>query len=184
MGFLWTVAVVWGLVVSCLIPYAFKEGFLIGLMFLAVGWGPTALLVWFVVHRAGTREKAHAEMLSAAGVQAGSGLDHAEEGTGIAINKAAQTLTLLTGGFHKTYAFTEVREWETRKERAGQVVAVGVAGIAAAGANARATRDAAANTGLFVTVKDVDNPKWRIAMRDEHAQARWMEILRQSINES
>jgi hypothetical protein len=44
-------------------------------------------------------------------------------------------------------------------------------------------RDAAANTGFFVTVRDVDNPKWRIEMRDEATQARWMEILRQEINE-
>jgi Domain of unknown function (DUF4755) len=183
MGLLWTVFVIWGLVVSCVVPFAFKEGFVAGMTFLAVAWGPTALLVWYVVNRAGNREKAHAQMLAAAGVSGGSGSDHAEDGTGIAINRAAKTLTLLVAGFHKTYPFDAIREWETRKERAGQVVAVGVAGIAAAGANARAARDASANTGLFVTVKDVDNPKWRIAMKDEAIQARWMEILRQELNE-
>ena len=36
---------------------------------------------------------------------------------------------------------------------------------------------------FFVTVRDIDNPKWRIAMSDSNTQARWMEILRQSINE-
>jgi len=62
------------------------------------------------------------------------------------------------------------------------VVGVGLAaGTAALGANVRAERAAAANTGLFVTVKDVENPKWRIEMRDDGIQARWMEILTQDL---
>lgn len=184
MGLLWTVCVVWGLVVSCLIPFAFKEGFVAGMTFLAVGWGPTGLLVWYVFNRASNRENAHAQMLAAAGVPAGSGVDHAEDGTGIAINKAARTLTLLINGFNKTYPYADVREWESRKERAGQVVGVGLqGGLAAMGANARAERDASANTGFFITVRDVENPQWRIAMKDQAIQARWMEILRQELNE-
>ena len=51
-------------------------------------------------------------------------------------------------------------------------------------ANARAAKQASANTGLFVLVKDVENPRWRIAMKDEGTQARWMEILRQEVNEA
>lgn len=81
--------------------------------------------------------------------------------------------------------FADVREWETRKERAGQFVGVGVRGsLAAVGASAQAEREAKANSGLFVTVKDIESPKWRIAMKDEVIQARWMEILRQEVNES
>ncbi len=55
---------------------------------------------------------------------------------------------------------------------------------AALGANLAAERDAKARTGLFVEVRDVDRPRWRVAMRNEAMQARWREILDQQINES
>jgi hypothetical protein len=42
---------------------------------------------------------------------------------------------------------------------------------------------AAANTGFFVAVRDVDNPIWRVEMTDAGREARWMEILRQEINQ-
>lgn len=175
----------WGLFVSFGLSIAFKEGFFFGIIILAVAWGPLSLLIWFFLHRTGKREKAHEEMLASAGVQPSSGADHSEDGTGIAINRGAKTLTLMVNGFYKTYPFSDLREWETKKERAGEVVGVGLnAGVAAMGANARAAKHASANTGLFVFVKDVDNPRWRIAMKDEGIQARWMEILRQEVNEA
>lgn len=65
---------------------------------------------------------------------------------------------LLADGFWKIYLFSDVREWETRN------------GLGK-------------NSGLYVSVKDVDHPKWRIEMKDDGIQARWMEILRQEINE-
>lgn len=184
MGFLWTVTGLWALLLSFGISAAFHEGGLFGLAVMLVGWGPLGLLIWFVFNRATKREAAHAAMLNEAGVQPSSGCDHTEKGAGIAINKQAKTLTMLINGFWKTYPYADVRGWETRKERAGEVVGVGLAaGTAALGANVRAERAAAANTGLFVTVKDVENPKWRIEMRDDGIQARWMEILTQEINE-
>jgi hypothetical protein len=48
---------------------------------------------------------------------------------------------------------------------------------------AAAKIDAAARSGFFVEVRDIDHPRWRIAMKDEAQQARWMEILRQEIKE-
>ena len=182
----WTVCVIWGLVVSGPMLFAFKDGFMVGMMFFIVGWGPTALLVWYVVNRAGNRQKFHAHMLAVSGVAGGTGMDHAEDGTGIAINRPAKTLTLLVNGFQKSYSFAEVREWETSNERPGQIVGSGIgvgASAAVLGASIRAEREAKKNSGLFVTVKDIENPKWRIAMKDVIIQARWMEILRQEINE-
>lgn len=177
MGFLWTGAILWGLF-FCLGSLAFNggESFLVFL----VGCAPTGLLVWFLIHRAGKREAAHTEMLQEAGVAQGSGLDHAEADTGIAINKQAKTLTLLISGFFKTYPYTDIREWESIKETPGVVVG---GNLAAVGAEVAMNRRAAANTGFFVTVRDVDNPKWRIAMNDVATQARWMELMRQEVNE-
>lgn len=45
--------------------------------------------------------------------------------------------------------------------------------------NKQAKIDAQQKTGLFITVKDVDHPEWRIAMYDKNDQARWHEILTQ-----
>lgn len=46
---------------------------------------------------------------------------------------------------------------------------------------AKAKADAA--SGFFVTVKDIDDPRWHLQMIKERDQARWMEIFRQEINE-
>lgn len=180
MGLMWTGAIVGGLVAGLFVMEMTRIGFLAVL----VGLAPTGLLIWHLINRSGGRESAHQAMLQEAGIAQGSGFDHAEDGTGIALNKQAKTLTLQIDGFRKTYPLSDVREWETIKESAGSAIGVGAAGgLAAMGANARMKRDAATNTGFFVSVRDVDNPKWRIAMKDEEMQARWMELMRQEINE-
>jgi hypothetical protein len=178
MGFLlWTGAILWGLLLT-LASFGAKGGE--SLLMFFIGWAPAGLLVWFLIYRAGKREAAHTAMLQEAGVAQGSGFDHAEADTGIAINKQAKTLSLVIGGFYKTYPYTDIREWQAIKETPGVVVG---GTLAAAGAAAAMAGQAAANTGFFVTVRDVDNPKWRIAMKDVAMQARWMELMRQEINE-
>ena len=178
MGFLWTGAILWGLFWSVLALFSRGGGEAFG--FFLVAWTPSGLLVWFLINRASKRDAAHKAMLQEAGVAQGSGFDHAEADTGIAINKHAKTLTLLIGGFYKTYPLSDIREWQAMKETPGVVVG---GSLAAVGAAAKMERDAAAATGFFVSVKDVDNPKWRIAMKDAAMQARWMELMRQEINE-
>lgn len=154
------------------------------LIMIVVGFGP---LFMQVRRRRGLQAKgdsAHAAMLASAGVAPGAGFEHALEDTAIAINTQARTLSLRIGVKWKTYPFTDIRDWRVSKHTAGQVVAGNVTGaMAALGSNIRASRDADAATGLFVTVRDIDNPQWRIAMYDVATQARWMEILQQSINE-
>lgn len=180
MGLMWTGAIVGGLVVGLFVMEMTRMGFIAVL----AGLAPTGLLIWSLIKRAGGREAAHKAMLQEAGVSQGSGFDHAEADTAIALNKQAKTLSLLMGGFCKTYPYAAIREWQSIKETASSVVGVGVAGgLAAVGASERMKRDAAANTGFFVTVRDVENPKWRIEMKDEGTQDRWMELLRQEVNE-
>jgi hypothetical protein len=53
---------------------------------------------------------------------------------------------------------------------------VGAANLGQAIANKRAS-------GLFVRTRDIENPMWRIEMLGRQNQAKWMEILQQSINE-
>ena len=176
MKFLWAATIIWA--------YITIAAFGLTFMSVVMAMSPLGLLIWFEVHRSASRGARHKAALTAAGVTQGAGFDHQEGGSGIAINKEAQTLTLHVDGRSKTYPCADVRNWECVKERAGEMVGVGLhAGVAAAGVNYRAAKAAAANTGFFVTVRDVDNPIWRVEMTDAGTQARWMEILRQEINE-
>lgn len=176
------VLVIWGMFWSMAIPFA--TGFFGKLGTVLLAWGPVAVFAWFHIARAFGREKLHAAMLGGLGIVAGQGLDHSEDGTGIALNPKTMTLGLLGEGGYQFYGYDKIREWASNEERAGGVVGVGVQGsVAAAGANIRAAREAKANTGLFVTVKDVGRPSWRVAMADKATRARWMEILQQELNE-
>lgn len=151
---------------------------------LLAGMAPLAGLIWFLQARRARWRREHGQMLAAAGVAPG-GLEHGEDDSGIAVNAATQSLTLSHAGRWKTYSFADVRRWETNLVKAGVVVGSNLAGATAAlGANLDAARAAKARTGLFVDVRDVDRPRWRIAMGSEAMQARWMEILDQEINES
>lgn len=183
MWMLWIVFFVWAIVVSTMVPFAL--GFFAKLLTALVAWAPVALFAWYCIARAIGREKLHAAMLGALGIVAGQGLDHSEEGTGIALDRKSKTLGLLCDGGYQLYPFDKIREWVSNEERASGVVGVGVQGaIGAAGMNIRAAREAAANTGLFVKVMDVGRPSWRVAMKDKAMRARWMEILQQEINET
>ncbi len=187
MGFLATIFVIWALVFSMFVPAAGSEvGGMAALGVALFAWAPTGLLVWFVFHRAGQREKLHRAMLKAAGVAPGTGFDHSEDGTGIALSRERRMVVLLADGGYEGYDYEQIRNWTIQEERPGTVVpAFGVAnGIVAAGASARMAREAKANTGLFLTVKDLERPQWRVAMREPMVRARWMELLRQEINET
>lgn len=182
MVFFTVVCLLWAMFWSMAI--AFATGFLGKMGTFLLAWGPVTVLVWYALARAAGRDKLHAAMLGALGVQAGQGFDHAEAGTGIALDPTSKTLALLGDGGYRFYTYDKVREWVNSEERASGVVGFGLAGTAsAAGANVRAAREAAANTGLFVSVKDVERPRWRIAMKDNAMRARWMELLQQEINE-
>ncbi|MRW84577.1 DUF4755 domain-containing protein [Pseudoduganella sp. FT26W] len=183
MGFFATIFALWGLFFSIFIPAA--PGGLAALGLCAFAWGPMGLLVWFALYRAGQREKLHREMLGAVGVPQGTGFDHAEEGTGIALSRAKRQIGVLVDGVWKIYPYDDIRKWAIQEQTAGRVVGgLGVANnVAATGANARMAREASANTGLFLTVKDLQAPQWRVAMKEPMVRARWMELLQQEINE-
>lgn len=178
MGFLAVIAVLWGAFWSMGIKFASGFDGKLGTVLLA--WGPAVLLAWFVIAKALRREKLHDAALASLGVAKGTGFDHAEDGTGIAINVKSRAVVLIGDGGYKTYGYDQLRSWLDKEERPTGVVGGTVQGAAH---NIRAAREAAANTGLFVTVKDVERPQWRVAMKDRMARARWMELLRQEISE-
>jgi hypothetical protein len=178
MGFLAGVAILWGVFWSFGIKFASGFDGKLGTVLLA--WGPAVLLAWFVIGRTLRREKLHDAALESLGVAKGAGYDHSEDGTGIAINVKSRSVALIGDGGYKTYGYDQLRSWLDKEERPTGVVGGTVQGAAH---NIRAAREAAANTGLFVTVKDVERPQWRVAMKDRMARARWMELLRREISE-
>ena len=118
-GFLATIFVIWGLVWSMAIGLGEGASGKFGVLLLA--WAPASLLLWFVMHRASQRDASHAQMLQEAGMTPGMGFDHAEKGTGIALNKQSKTLSLLINGFSNAFPYADVREWVSQEKRAGQV---------------------------------------------------------------
>lgn len=106
--------------------------------------------------------------------------------SGIALDDQKRVIHLLEGKVSKSYSYDEVRSWNTNIQTGGVVYGGGLAGAIGtieSGANNMK------NTGLFITVKDIEHPEWRISLcapnhRDARKiHARWMEILQQSLNQ-
>ena len=91
----------------------------------------------------------------------------------------------------KTYLFDQVREWRYEIPSAQIVRPIGTVSLntafGMAGTNYRTTKEAQANTGLKIRVKDIDYPEWFIKFQSTKNVStdltRWIEILTQYINE-
>jgi len=108
---------------------------------------------------------------------------HFYRGTGIALDPVQQRLHLLNARAYRSYALSQVRTWTRREQTGGQVYGYGLVVVAA---NVAAANNNKAASGLFIEVRDVDLPVWRIAFSPGALQRdlpRWMEILQQAVNE-
>ena len=103
------------------------------------------------------------------------------EQTGIAVSPELKLIKLKERNNIKEYPFSDVRDWKVNLLSGGNAIGSGVAVASHNFANGRKNR---LGGGLFVTVRDIDNPEWRIAILNRKEQNRWMEILTQLINES
>lgn len=104
--------------------------------------------------------------------------------TGIAIDTDKKEVHLKDRSNYKIYKYNEIRTWESSLHTGGQIYGSGLNVIAANLATARQNAD---STGLFIKVKDIDFPEWKISFPLKSAKNdlnRWMEILRQTLNES
>lgn len=109
---------------------------------------------------------------------------HVENDTAIALNEKSKEVFLVKPSLMKKYTYADIREWTVKEQSAGETVGIDFASaVAAAGANSRAEQAAMANTGLFIRVKDIDHPEWRVSMFRKDDRNRWFEILTQEINE-
>lgn len=104
--------------------------------------------------------------------------------TGIAVDTEKREVHLKDAAHYKVYRFDEIRSWEANTQSGGLIYGGGLNVLAANLANQRANRE---NTGLFIKVKDIDYPQWKIEFPQSQAKGeltRWMEILQQTLNES
>lgn len=179
----WFFAVLLGILVGIVGFFVlFMSSFIGGLALMLIGASPIFLLMKVNKARANALEQ---ELRRMADLLDGSGYVFvAGAGTvsGIALNATTQKIVLAEGKVRKVYDFEDIRSWETNHETPGTVIATGSAALTAASVNVREATLAARRSGLFITVRDIDHPKWRIALpQKEHA--RWMEILRQVVNQ-
>lgn len=104
--------------------------------------------------------------------------------TGIAIDTDKQEVHLKDRANYKVYKYNDIRTWESNVQTGGQTYGGGLNVVAANLANARQITE---NTGLFIKVKDIDFPEWKISFPMKSVKNdlnRWTEILRQTLNES
>ena len=104
--------------------------------------------------------------------------------TGIAVDTEKREVHLKDKAHYKVYRFDEIRSWEANTQSGGMIYGGGVNAFVANLENQRINRE---NTGLFIKVKDVDYPQWKIEFPKAKAKqelTRWMEILQQTLNES
>lgn len=99
--------------------------------------------------------------------------------TGIAVT-TNHKLVLLAGQQLKAYDFRDVRQWRVSLQNGGIVLGGGINGAVLNGIEAKR---AANNTGLFVSVRDIENPEWHIKFMNKAMLNKWYEILQQEINE-
>jgi hypothetical protein len=97
-----------------------------------------------------------------------------------------------SGTVEREYSFDQVRGVNSNIQKGGQITGgaygsglqgalnAGAAGAQIAGANHRIAKQNKLATGIFVTVKDIDHPRWRLAFTTEHDIHRWMENFEQA----
>jgi len=158
---------------------------------------PAIALVLFLIGQGPRARAAHEARLQAFA----PGFDHAYLSieTGIAVNKATRTVRLrhkprMKRELVRDYPFDSVRNVEKVVLRGGEIFASHVGGGSVQGAvgasaanagiavrNARIARQNVARSGLYLSVKDVEHPKWQVWFGSEKEMDQWMEILRQAL---
>lgn len=177
----------WGLIGVAFAYFAF----FFGLTFFGSGVLGFVPFPLFYLLFASRNEDGCEQSAAAKSLAQGAPYAYVRGGTGIAIDPVGRVVRLKNGRTVKEYPFTDVREWVRQLATGGEVMGVYGAGAAAIGTgsaaighNIRQARENKKNTGLFIKVADINHPQWRIDMRSEKSQHRWMEILQQTINEN
>jgi hypothetical protein len=102
-----------------------------------------------------------------------------EESLGVGLSNDFKSIALVSRHISKVYNLDQLRGHEISDVKPGGVWATGnISVMQAAIINSKMKAEAKNESGLFIKVKDIDNPEWYIKM-DSSNQKRWHEILNQ-----
>ena len=109
---------------------------------------------------------------------------HSADNTGIALSTQLRNIVLVHGTDRREYPFTDIRRWERIWLLGTPQVTTSVMASRADRAHAKEIDHAnRSNSGLFIEVRDIQFPRWRVAFDDYNDLTRWCEILQQCVNE-
>lgn len=115
-------------------------------------------------------------------MSAAQGIDprfvHFHDASGIAVDAKHRRLILANNNSIRTYGFDDVREHTCAWRTGGQSNKSGIGNLIRDAKNELDNREA---SGVFVWVKDIDHPEWRIGFRSKKKAQRWHEILQQAL---
>lgn len=77
------------------------------------------------------------------------------------------------------FNWNDVREWSHDTQTGGMMIGTGSYAVSAMMHNIQQNEENADESGFFVTIKDVNQPKWQFKTSDKALQNKWMEIFRQ-----
>jgi hypothetical protein len=109
---------------------------------------------------------------------------HTWSGTSIALFPKASKIFLTDGNFRQVYEFAHLRQWRKHWVTGGKESYEGNGPVGRVYLRNRKTEAKnRAESGLFIDVRDVNRPIWRVAFGSEHDLNRWFEIMQQVLNE-
>jgi hypothetical protein len=172
-------------VILILIGYVYSQE-MHNSLFLLIGGGIGGWLIWQPI---GNSLKDASKKKEWLGLAEECQYQHYHKSTGIGMNAATRQVYLLDGDNFKKYDFTDIRNWSYSVLTGGTSMSNRT--LAEGAHNSRQNKENEAGSGLFLDVKDIDHPEWRVAFpwhatnnrKTEVELKRWMEIFQQNINE-
>ncbi len=181
------------IVIGAIIIFIGLDDLLRGKLFSAllyIGVGASIIYVNYKKLNSKAKEKQAEEDFLSVPIVAEAEYKHVFSNTAIALNTKQRKVILASGEAMKSYDFSQIKSWKYEMYESGPTLGTGADGLSQAiRVAAEGMKYNNANSGIFIQVKDIEFPEWRIAFNfaDTKKPARkemlkWMEIFDQFVN--